>query len=81
MAMEQPHSRGWYRRNAIHNMTGNTKMQPVLDEKTHEVYTDFNAVQFFTMSCFTRLKLHLLAVQDCKLMCAFFKSRIGNRQL
>jgi len=46
MAMEQPHSRGWYRRNAIHNMTGNTKMQPVLDEKTHEVYTDFNAVQF-----------------------------------
>ncbi|XP_052770198.1 sodium/calcium exchanger 2-like isoform X2 [Mya arenaria] len=37
MAKEQHHGRGWYRRNAIRNLTGSTKMEPVLDEKTQEL--------------------------------------------
>ena len=39
MEKERPHSRAWYRMNAIRNMTGSAKLEPQLDEKTNEVYT------------------------------------------
>ena len=37
MNKEMPHSRGWYRRNAIKQMTGAAKLDPQLDEHTKEV--------------------------------------------
>ena len=49
MNKEMPHSRGWYRRNAIKNMTGSAKLDPQLDDHTKEVGTflqveDFNLI-------------------------------------
>ena len=37
MNKEMPHSRLWYRRNAIKNMTGAPKLDPKLDDHTKEV--------------------------------------------
>ena len=37
MNQEMPHSRAWYRRNAIKNMTGAAKLDPQLDSHTKEV--------------------------------------------
>lgn len=37
MEKEKPHSRGWYRRNAIREMTGSNKLVPNLDERTREL--------------------------------------------
>ncbi|KAL4239458.1 hypothetical protein ACF0H5_000273 [Mactra antiquata] len=37
MESQAEHSRGWYRRNAIREMTGSTKLTPSLDDKTKEL--------------------------------------------
>lgn len=37
MSKDMPHSRGWYRRNAIKTMTGSAKLEPKLDEHTREL--------------------------------------------
>lgn len=48
MEKERPHSRAWYRMNAIRNMTGSAKLEPKLDEKTNEVSSRPNATKRYT---------------------------------